>query len=489
MAAVGAPEGAYDYDLIVVGGGGAGLSGAVTAAEAGLKVLLLESEGKLGGSTGHSEGVFNAADTNLQRALGMADTIEAYYDHYMTLNAWRLQAPLVRTFCEEATPTLEWLISLGVRYEQRVTGKPKGAVYPAAPDGSGLYAAGREYPPRGHRPIGSGQAYIDALEGRASALGVEIILNTRVQALLIEDGEVCGVDVDGERLRSGAVLLACGGFGHDPDLLHEYFPELYQAMGAGDEPFVVSAPGSRGDAIRMGRQAGAEIYGRNIGLLHERVRIRKMNRAVYGGSGAQPTSLIYVNGKGRRFFDETAPYSVTPGLMRDQDYVVWGIFDEAARLRSSPEGKPAGWSPEFILDCARAGDFRSAETLSKLAQACGLGAKALEGAVRHYNADLPSGRDHVFGRDLTGLFPIAQPPFYAFEYRLQLVAVTGAGPRIDCAAHVLNEAGDIIPGLFAAGEAGAGVLGERYVGGGNSVANALTMGRVAGRTIARERGL
>jgi len=298
---------------------------------------------------------------------------------------------------------------------------------------------------------------------------------------------VVGVEVEGERLRSGAVLLACGGFGQDPDLVREYFPEVLRSMDAGDPVFTHTAAGSRGDAIRMGLQAGAQIYGKDFGLLHERPRIRKMNRAVYGGSGHQPTSLIYVNGRGRRFFDETAPYSVTPGLMRGQDYAVWGVFDEAARLRSDPEGKPPGWSPQFIADCVAAGDFTSADTLAGLAKACGMDPAVLEGSVRQYNRDLPTGRDSVFGRNLADLFPISEPPFYAFEYRLDSVTVTGAGPRIDRDAHVLNEAGDIIPGLFAAGESGAGVLGERYVGGGNSVANALTMGRVAGKTIARER--
>jgi len=478
---------ANDYDLIVVGGGGAGLSGAVTAAEAGLKVLVLEAEGKLGGSTGHSEGVFNAADSSVQRAIGLTDSIEAYYDHYMTLNAWRLQAPLIRRFCEEATPTLEWLISLGVRYEPQVTKKPKGAVYPVAAPGSGVYAAGTEYPPRGHRPVGSGQAYIDALSGRASALGVEIILNTRVQTLLMEADAVVGVEFAGERLRSGAVLLACGGFAQDRDLLREYLPEIFESAKAGDPIFIYAAPGHRGDAIRMGLQAGAQIYGKDFGLLSERPRICKMNRAVYGGGGCQPTSLIYVNRRGRRFFDETAPYSVTSGLMRGQDYAVWGVFDEATRLRSDPEGKPPGWSPQFIADCVAAGDFTAAANLAGLAETLGMEPAVLEGSVRQYNKDLPTGRDSVFGRNLADLFPISEPPFYAFEYRLDAVVLTGAGPRIDPDAHVLDEAGEVIPGLFAAGESGAGVLGERYVGGGNSVANALTMGRVAAKTIAREK--
>ena len=94
-----------DYDLVVIGGGGAGLSAAVTAAEAGCTVMVIEAESKVGGSTGHSEGVFNAAATSVHRALGINDSIDAYFDYYMTLNAWRQPAALVRAFCENATPT------------------------------------------------------------------------------------------------------------------------------------------------------------------------------------------------------------------------------------------------------------------------------------------------------------------------------------------------------------------------------------------------
>src|ERR1700739_2067269 len=93
-----------DYDLIVIGAGGAGLSGAIWAAEAGCKVIILEAEDRIGGSTPLADGVFNAADTSIQHALGFTDSIDAYYDYYMTLNAWRQPAALIRKFCDEATP-------------------------------------------------------------------------------------------------------------------------------------------------------------------------------------------------------------------------------------------------------------------------------------------------------------------------------------------------------------------------------------------------
>jgi len=474
---------ATEYDLVVVGAGGAGLAAAVSAAEAGCSVMVLEAEAKIGGSTGHSQGVFTAADTPLQRALGFTDSVEDFFQYYMTLNQWKLPAGVVRKFCENATPTMEWLISLGIEYPVRMARKPEGATWPHAASEPGLYASGVEHPPRGHYPNGSGQAYIDVLDQRRSVLGVEVALNTRVQKLLIESGAVVGVEVEGVELRSHYVAVTCGGFGHDHDLVRKWMPDGWAAAPEGTAPITISAPGSRGDAIRLGEQAGAEITGINRGLMNTRPYFkRRPEMPAYVGT--QPTSLIYVNRRGHRFVAETAPYAVMPGLVRDQGHVVWGIFDERARRESDPgEGS---WAPQFVLDRVKYGDFKQAGSIAELAKACGLNAVGLQGSVEQYNEAVKTGKDSLFLRKMTHLHEIKEGPFYAFEYRAYDVNLTGAGLKIDTDCHVVDPNGKIIRGLLAAGEAGAGVLGERYVGGGNSVANALTMGRLAGLTVGRE---
>jgi len=484
---------AHDYDLIVIGTGGAGLSAAVTAAEAGCSVLIAEAEEKIGGSTGLSQGVFTAAGTSVQKALGYEDTADSFFDYYMTLNHWKLPAAVVRSFCDNAAPTLEWLISLGVEYPIKMARKPKGAVWPSACEEPGLYASGVEYPPRGHMPVGNGFAYIQALDQRRGALGVELVLKTRVQKLLAENGRVTGIEVDGQPILSRAVAVTVGGFGHDRDLIRKWFPHAYEGIPEGAHPFTIAAPGSRGDGIRLGEQVGAWITGKNWGLLNTRpwiIRRPGMPPAL----GTQPTSLVYVNREGHRFTDETAPYAVMPTLIKSQGEVAWGIFDEATRTAPKPTGNTAttwgsSWQADFILERVKMGDFQVGDTLEELAAKCGItNPRALKKTIANYNEDIPRGVDREFLRDLKDVKPISKPPFYAFQYRACDVNLTGAGMRIDAEAHVLDPDGNILPGLFAAGEAGAGVLGERYVGGGNSVANALTMGRVAGRTAARELG-
>ncbi|MBA3053691.1 MAG: FAD-dependent oxidoreductase [Sphingomonadales bacterium] len=475
-----------DYDLIVIGAGGAGLAGAIWAAEAGCKVIILEAEDRIGGSTALSDGVFNAADTSLQRKLGFTDSIDEYYDYYMTLNAWRQPAALIRTFCDEATPTLEWLIGLGVKYPEFVAKKPKQTIVSGSVDGGGLYAAGVEWPPRGHCPAEGGSVYIDVMENRRAVLGVELVLNTRVQQLIVEDGAVGGVIVDGETLRSRAVLLACGGISQStPEMIKTWFPDAYDALPPGYHPTGPASPGHRGDGVHMARQAGADIIGHNCGLA---VGGAFLPYAPPIHHGNPPSSLIYVNAKGQRFAPETAPYAVMPGLVKHQGFNCWGVFDEAARKRSdsSGSGYAFGWDPQFILDCVERGDILQADTIEELAIKCGMRPGALRTTIEELNEDIVTGEDRWFLREIEALHPIAEGPFYAFQYRNTGFTVASVGPRIDRAAHALDEDGRIIPGFYAAGEAGAGVLGERYVGGGNAVANALTMGRVAGMTIGRE---
>lgn len=475
-----------DYDLIVIGAGGAGLAGAIWAAEAGCRVIILEGEDRIGGSTALSDGVFNAADTSLQRKLGIADSIDAYFDYYMTLNAWRQPAALIRRFCDEATPTLEWLISIGVKFPERIAHKPKQPVFPSSVEGGGLYAAGVEWPPRGHCPAEGGSIYVNAMENRRAVLGVELVLNTRVRRLIVESGAVKGVDIDGETLRSHAVLLACGGIANGPkEMIRAWFPDAYDTLPDGRHPHFASAEGSRGDGVTMAQQAGAHIIGKNCGLA---VSNPFLPNAPLGFHGYQPASVIYVNGRGQRFAAETAPYAVMPGLIKEQGFNVWGVFDEGGRLRSDPSrsGFARGWDPDFVLQCVENGDIISGNTIEALAGKCGMRPGALRVTIDQFNADIVTGTDRWFLRPMEELSPISQGPFYAFRHVNDGFTLTGVGPRIDPDAHALDEDGRIIAGLFAAGECGAGVLGERYVGGGNSVANAITMGRVAGMTIGNE---
>lgn len=465
-----------NWDVIVVGGGGAGLAAAVTAAEHGASVLLFESEGELGGSTQLSAGLFTAAGTSVQRGLGIEDTAEKFFQHYMDLNHWMLKPGLVRAFCEHAGPTLEWLIDLGVEIPAR---ESANAHMP------GLCQAGVEDVWRGHVPKDQGYGLVQVLDKARRGHGIEAILNTRVQSLVVEDGRVVGVVADDIEVRAAAVVVASGGFAQNPELVDRYYPVANEA---GDAMFVVAAPGSRGDHMAFGEQVGSAIAGDGWGLILPTAYFQRFH---HWQSGFPPKSRVYVNGHGRRFMDEDASYAVSTGIIDAQVGGSWAVFDETARM-NLPAGY-ADWDAERVTEEAEAGRTLRADSLSGLAEAMGVPVDVLNATVTRWNAQLPNGFDDDFLRHRTlankgsaaNPDPIGRGPFYAVRLLSAELVCTHTGLEIDSDAAVLSRTGSPVEGLYAAGEAGAGILGLRYVGGGNAVANALTMGRIAGGNAAR----
>ena len=468
----------WDYDVIVIGGGGAGLAAAVSAAERGASVILFESEGELGGSTQLSAGMFTAAGTSVQKELGIDDTVDRFFQHYMDLNQWLLQPGVVRRFCELAAPTFEWMLDLGLEVPAQISGNAHTP---------GLTRAGVEDIWRAHVPKDQGYGLVQVLDKARKALGVEAVLHTRVERLLVADDRVTGVVADGVELTAGAVVVASGGLAQDPALVERFFPH---ALRAGDSLFVVAAPGSRGDHIAFGEQVSASVAGDGWGLM---LPTAEFVRYHHWQAGFPPASRVHVNAAGRRFMDEDASYAVSGGQIDVQTDALggpaWMVFDEAAR-RALPEGY-ADWTPDRVEELVGTAVVR-ADDLPALAAAIGVPADTLVATVARWNDQLPQGSDIDFQRDqtlaakgsTTPLAAIASPPFHATRVLPAELVCTHAGLEIDVNASVLDQQARPIPGLYAAGEAGGGVLGNRYVGGGNAIANALTMGRLAGQSAA-----
>ena len=203
-----------DYDVIVIGSGGAGLSAAINASEGGARVLLAEAADRLGGSTALSGGVFYAADTSLQRECGIVgDTADAMFHYLMGINQWRAEPDMIRTLSENSTPMFEYLRGLGVNF---------------APER--LYHACVSGTRRGHQAAEFGFEIARALENKMGSLeNIDVAKKTRVRRLLHDaNGGVSGIHVDGEDVRSGAVVIASGGFGHNKALLQRYYPTAAQ---------------------------------------------------------------------------------------------------------------------------------------------------------------------------------------------------------------------------------------------------------------------
>lgn len=453
------------YDVIVVGGGGAGMAAAIEAADAGARVALIEADTRLGGSTSLSGGVYYAADTSVQRARGINDSVDAMFQYYMTLNQYRVNAALARTLSEHAGQGLEWLISMGVRFPAEL-----------------LYASGVENVPRGHAAAGQGSEIAEVLDREVSRRDIDVVLATRVTSLDVRDGAVCGVRLGDEVISTGAVVIATGGFGANPYLLHRYYPEA--ALQA-DKAWYIGSSHCVGDGLMLGEQAGAEIVGLNRGLLLTTPNFRK-ELEVY-----VPGWLMYVNREGRRFVNETVEYAVMSGVVRAQTGgSCFAVFDSDALESAVPDSRytdafAAGaislnWVRDELLAQIQTGKVLQGQTLGALERMCGIRPESLQATVAEYNRDVEGGADRAFFKPHDQMKPVATAPFYAVEIFPAIVCLTSTGLRIDTCTRVYNAANEVIPGLFAAGETTGDVLGERYIGGGNSIANAVVFGRIAG---------
>ncbi|TDD90591.1 FAD-dependent oxidoreductase [Saccharopolyspora karakumensis] len=466
----------YDYDLIVVGAGGAGLAAAVSAAQQGLRVLTLESEDEIGGSTQLSAGMLTAAGTEVQSSLGVEDSAERMFQHYMDLNQWRVLPGPTRMFCEQSSTLIDWLLDLGVEIPSQLS---RNAHMP------GLTRAGVEDVWRGHVPKDQGYGLVQALDRARRRLKVDLALGSRATDLIREGPAVRGVVIDDAEVTAPSTVIASGGLAQNPDLVRTYFPDAHLAE---DALFVVAAPGSRGDHIALAQRHDLSIFGRGWGLLLVTAEFQRFH---HWQSGFPPVSRIHVNSTGHRCMDEDAPYAVSPGILKDHGGHVWAIFDETART-SLPPGY-ADWAADRVLEEVGKGVVNRAETIPELAARITVPTANLVRSVERFNTMLGHGHDEDFLRHESlaakqidpHLTPVETGPFYAVRMLPAELVCTHTGLRINSRAQVLDTNGRVVPGLYAAGEAAGGILGERYVGGGNSVAHALVLGRLAGQQAAQ----
>ena len=457
-----------DYDVIIVGGGGAGIAAAIEALDAGAKVLLCEAAQRLGGSAANSGGVIMAAGSALQQAQGIDDCVDDLYNYYMTVNLHEVEPALAHKLCAGGVPTIEWLQSFGVTFSAH-----------------GLYITGIENPktPRGHTADGNGYTIMEKLSQAAMAKGLEVALKTRVEQLIVEHGKVCGIRAAGAEVRAPAVIIATGGFGNNLDMLQHYFPDA--ARHGKDWHFYVGIDENKGDGLKMGLDAGAAVVGEGGGQsIITPIFSKEVEPYI-------PGWLVYVNKKGFRFIDETAPYVVMDHVVYDQpDGVCFAIMDHAAFAREENDPKyktreflvfpTPNWTPEMLAEHQKNGKIHKADTLEDLGRQAGIAPEALAATMDEYNRDAARGHDRHYLKNKTYLLPMTQGPYYAIELRATAVGTTHTGLRVNLDAEVIGTNGRRIPGLYCAGECAGGIM-KHYAGGGNSLLNCFVYGRTAGR--------
>jgi fumarate reductase flavoprotein subunit len=464
---------ALDFDVIVVGGGGAGLSAACHARMAGASVIVVEADKKLGGATALSGGVVYAAGTRVQRDAGIEDSPTAMYQYMMALNQWSIRPALAKIMADGGSSIIDWLIELGNEF-------PPGLIVESGVGGC----------PRGHQSIGGGAGIIQSMVNTAGALGVETALGSRVSDLIVEGGRVCGVRSEGAELRAKAVVVTTGGFGNNPEMVKRLWPTA-AAHGSRVTSIYAAVPYNMGDGVTLGEKVGAQLTGLDNGLLVPTPNLGPSLDAFL------PEWAMVVNRDGHRFIPEDASYAVSGYLLNEQPEMrCFAIFDEPALLEACADENVVkhyvndpgsdSWRIAVIRKNVETGRVKVADSIEELARRSDISPAGLAATLKRYNRYVEQGEDPEFFKKARRIYPIRTAPFYAVEIRASAIVSCHAGLDIDDHGRVRDRFGEPIAGLYAAGEVLGCTLGRRYIGGGIGIANALIFGRLAGRTAAQD---
>ncbi len=492
-------EKTLDTDIVVVGAGGAGMIAAITASDAGKKVILLEKQAMAGGNSVRATGGMNAAHTSEQSAnkftenAGVEKTLktaaEKWADHkVITELAAKVKAQweeyqkdpkgyfdsaelmqldtligghginnpeLVKVMCENTAEAVEWLKTVNI-------------------DLASAGAAGGASVKRIHRPLDEnkkvvsvGAYMIPRLETAVKAReNITFMTETKANEILMNEGKVCGVKATAKNgdtltIKAKAVVLATGGFGANLKMVAFLNPALEGFM-------TTNAPGATGEGIVMGQELGAGVVDMTQIQIHPTVQFDSSNLITEGlrGDGA-----ILVNTNGKRFIDEVLTRDVVSKAEIDQpNSYAWLVIDQKMVDDSN-----------VIKGYIAKGYTFKGDTYEDLAKAINIPADTFAETMNKWNGYVAARNDPDFGRT-SFIDPLDKAPFYAIKVTPGIHHTMG-GLRIDGATHVLKGNGEIIPGLFAAGEVTGGVHGGNRLGG-TAVADFVVFGRIAGKSAA-----
>jgi flavocytochrome c len=448
-------------DIVVIGAGGAGLAAGISASQNGAKVIILEKMPRAGGNTIISGAAYNAVDPERQKAQGIEDSIDRHFTQTYEGGDKVGNPELIHTLVEGALPALQWMESMGMEFTPDVF-TVLGGLWP-----------------RAHRPVkplGTGYIETDLNYTKAHTDQITLLYDTKATELIVKNGRVTGVkasgpDKDYEFTASKGVVIATGGFGANKELRQKYNTQWPDLTNAG----TTNHPGATGDGLVMAEAVGANFVGM------EYIQLLPMGDPQTGSLSGNIEQAVedrfFVNKDGNRFVDEGARRDVmTLALFQQQDAFMWVICDK----HSYPTPQVKNNFNESIEELIQQGRAFGADTIEELAGKIGVPPANLKAAVAEFNAGVDAGKDK-WGRTLFKI-KIDTPPYYAGA-RIPTVHHTMGGIQINKDAQVINKSGQVIPGLYAAGEVTGGIHGYNRVGG-NALADIHVFGRIAGTNAA-----
>ena len=489
-----------DCDVVVIGAGGAGMTAAITASDEGANVIILESTSFPGGNSVRSTGGMNAGPTEWRNMneFGEAAGVEAtlkkvanYPDneriqelgkiveeqwaayqadpqgYFDTSELFQLDTliggggmndpALVKKLVESSPDAIDWLDSLD----------PEIVLHNVA-------AFGGASVKRIHRPVDEngkvvsvGAYVVPLLQQNLEKRGIKLLTDTPATEILMDNGAAVGVKAEGPdasyTINAKAVVIASGGFGANNDMIKAVRPDL-------DGFITTNAPGIQGQGIRMAQAVGADTVDMEQIQLHPTVHVEGTS-AVLITEGLRGDGAILVNQEGERFFDEVSTRDkVSAAEFEQTGGYAWLIVDSRMSDASN-----------VIQGYINKGYAETGDTVEALAEAIGAPAETLVNTMTNWNACVEQKSDPEFGR-VSFANPLDQAPFYAIKVQPGIHHTMG-GIKINDNAQVIDTDGNVIAGLFAAGEVTGGVHGNNRLGG-NAVADFTIFGRIAGQNAA-----
>ena len=490
-----AEDSTVDADVVVVGAGGAGMTAAITAAAEGKSVVILESQSMVGGNSVRATGGMNAGKTVYQdenefgESAGVEKTLKTAAEKYAdneTITAlaktvseqWAAyqanptgyfdsvelmeldtmiggkginDPELVETLCANSADAIDWLDEHGITLHD-------------------VSSFGGASVKRIHRPVNAegktvsvGSYMIPLLEENCKKAGVQILLNTTANEILTDaNGAAAGIKATGSTgetvtVNAKAVVLTTGGFGANLDMVVKYKPELKGFM-------TTNAAGIQGQGIEMAEAIGAATVDMDQIQIHPTV---EANTAALITEGLRGDGAVLINAEGKRFIDEVGTRDVVSAAeIAQTGSYSWLVVDQAMVDASS-----------VIQGYIKKGYTVTGETYEELGEAMGVDAAAFAETMEKWNGYVEAKNDPDFGRT-SFANPLNTAPYYAVKVTAGVHHTMG-GLKINANTEVLNEKGEVIPGLFAAGEVTGGVHGANRLGG-NAVADFTVFGRIAG---------
>jgi fumarate reductase flavoprotein subunit len=442
--------------VVIIGAGACGMTAALTVADAGVEVVVLERETLPQGSTALSSGMIPACKTNIQKAIGIKDNVEAMVTDILNKAHNETDADMVKILCQESGPTINWLTEThGVELIL-----VEGFLYP-----------GHSYL-RMHAPASrTGADLIGSMTQAVERAGVDVLTDSTVSDLFADPtGHISGIRFirpDGtiETLGCSILILACNGFGGNPDMVKRLIPDMAHANYFGHA-------GNQGEAIQWGEALGAAMadlgsYQGHGSVAHPHGILISWALMMRGG--------IQVNVNGKRFSNEHDGYSEQGRrVIAQPEAIAWNIFD--TRLFKM------GQEFEDFRQAISAGAIIKADGISDLANKCALPEGDLLATMNNISALTSGEGTDEFGRDFK-TNPQLMPPYFAVKVTGSLFHTQG-GLLVDANAQVLRPDCSVLPNLFAGGGASRGVSGPSDWGylSGNGLLSAVTLGRISGRS-------